>query len=144
MQMLDERGVVACGILVEQPAQIGLGHRRRGFAGAEPRQLQARPVIVLRIGVAGLREGSHRAVAVAEPVADGAEREPGGGKARCNRDGLRQHVGRGGKIAARRKLDRRFIAAVGDKIAGGDEERTGSGHSDSHSSIEDIFILWHD
>ena len=128
MQALGERRVVAGGILVEQPADIGFGHRRRGFAGAEPRQLQPRAVIILGIGVARLLERGDGAVAVAELVADGAEREPGGGEAGRQLDGLRQNIGGAGKIALRGMIERPFVAPVGDQVAGGDEERAGIGH----------------
>ena len=111
MQMLGERGVVAAGILVEQPAHIGLGHRRSGFAGAEPGELQPRAVIILRIRVARPLESGDGAGAVAEPVADGAEREPGGGEVRRQLDRLRQNIGGSEEIAARRQVDRRTCSA---------------------------------
>ncbi len=128
MQALGERRVVARGVLVEQPADIGFGHRRGGFAGAEPGQLQPRAVIILGIGVAGLLESGDRAVAVAELVADGAEREPGRGEARRQLHGLRQNIGGAGKIAPRGMVERPLVAPVGDQIAGGDEERAGVRH----------------
>ena len=86
-------------------------------------------MIILRVGVAGLFERRDGAGAVAEPVADGAEREPGGGKARRELDGLRQNIGGAGKIAARGMIERPFVAPVGDEIAGGNEERAGVGHA---------------
>ena len=89
MQMLRERGVVAAGILVEQPAHIGLGHRRRGLARAEAGELQPGAVIVRRIGITGPLEGGDGAGAVAKPVADGAERKPGSGEIRRQLDRLR-------------------------------------------------------
>ena len=128
MQALGERRVVARGILVEQPADIGFGHGRRRFAGAEPRQLQPRAVIILGIGIARLLEGGNRAVAIAELVADGAEREPGRGEARRQLHGLRQNVGGAGHIALRGMIERPFVAPVGDQVAGGDKERAGVGH----------------
>ena len=67
-------------------------------------------------------------VAVAEPVADGAEREPGGGEAGRQFDRLRQNIGGAGKIAARGMVERPFVAPVGDQIAGRDEKRAGVGH----------------
>ena len=93
IQALGERRVVAGGILVEQPANIGFGHSGRRFAGAEPRQLQSRAMIILRIGVARLPERGNGAVAVAELVADGAQCEPGRGKARRQFHGLDQDIG---------------------------------------------------
>ncbi len=97
--MPGQRGVIMRGILVEQPAHIGFGHRRSGFAGAEPRQLQPRAVVVRGVGIAGLPERRDRAVAVAEPVADGAEREPGGRELRRKLHRLHKNIGGGGKIA---------------------------------------------
>jgi hypothetical protein len=124
-KVLGERRVVAAGILVEQPADIGVGHRRRGLAGAEPGQLQPRAVVILGIGVAGMPKAAMAPLAVAEPVADGAEREPGRGEARRKLDGLRQDIGGAGKIAARGLIERPFVAPVGDQIAGGDEKWAG-------------------
>ncbi len=129
VQPFRERSVVALGILVEQPADIRFGHCRGCFAEAEPRQLQARAVIIVGVGVAGLRERRDRAVAVAEPVADGAKREPGRGEVRRELHRLRQDIGRRGKVAARGKLDRRLVAPVGNQIAGRHKEWAGVGHS---------------
>ena len=81
VQVLDQRSVITAGILVEQPPQIGLGHRRYLRAGAEARQLQPRAVIIFRVGVARCTKGGHGGIAIAEPVADGAERKPGSGEA---------------------------------------------------------------
>ena len=85
-------------------------------------------MIVPRIGIAGFFEGVDGAGAIAEAVADGAEREPRGGKAGRQFHGLRQNVGGAGKIAARGMVERPFVAAVGDQIAGGNEKRAGVGH----------------
>ena len=129
MQMLGERGVVAAGILVEQPAHIGLGHGRSDVAGTKARELQPRAVIILRIRVARPLESGDGAGAVAEPIADGAEREPGGGEVRRQLDRLRQDIGGSGEIAARRQVDCRLVAPVGEEVARGDEERAGIGHA---------------
>src|SRR5580692_9220582 len=128
MQALGKRRVVAGGVLVEQPPHIGFGHGRRGFAGAEPRQLQPCAVIILRVGGARLLERGNSAVAVAKLVADGAEREPGRGEARGELDGLRQNVGGAGHIALRGMIERPLVAPVGDQVAGGDKERAGIRH----------------
>src|SRR5262252_8808291 len=89
VQVLDQRGVIAAGILVEQPPQIGLDHRRYLWAGAEARQLQPRAVIIIRVGAARRTKGGYGGIAIAEPVADGAERKPGGGEARRSFDGAK-------------------------------------------------------
>ena len=90
--------------------------------------MQPRAVVILGIGVARFLERGNRAVAIAEPVADGAEREPGRGEARRQLDRLRQNVGGAGKIALRGVIERPFVAPVGDQVAGGDKERAGIGH----------------
>ena len=52
---LGEGRVVTGGILIEQPADIGFAHRRSRHRPRQPGKLQAGAVIILRIGVAGLR-----------------------------------------------------------------------------------------
>ncbi len=95
-EAFGQRLVVAAGILVEQPADIGFGHGRRGFAGSEPRQLQPRAVIILGIGIAGMAEGGNSAIAVAKLIADRAKRKPCGSKARRKLHGLHQDIGGAG------------------------------------------------
>ena len=128
LEMLGERSVVARGILVEQPADIRLRHRRRSLAGAEPCELQPGAVVVVGIGVARPLECGDRIAPVAQLVADGAEREPRRGKAGCKLDGLLEDFGGAGEIAARRMVERPFVTPVGDKVARGDKERAGVGH----------------
>src|ERR1700722_3153334 len=128
MQALGERRVVASGVLVEQAPHIGFGHCRRRFAGAKPRQLQPCAVIVLTVCIARLFESGNGAVAVSELIADGAQREPGRGEARCQLDRLRQNVSRARKIALRGMIEHPFVAPVGDQVAGGDKERAGIRH----------------
>jgi hypothetical protein len=70
-------------------------------------------------------------VALAEPVANGAEREPRRGKARRQLDGLQQNVGRAAKIAARRLIQRPFVTPVGSKISGGNKQRGAVAHHTS-------------
>ena len=60
-------------------------------------------MVILGVGVAGPLERGNGAVAVAEPVANGAERKPSRGEARHDFDGLRQNIRRAGKVAARRR-----------------------------------------
>ena len=127
-EALDEGGVITIGILIEQPAHVRFCQRRRGLAGAEAGELQPRAMIILRIEPSGLFEGGDRAGRVAEPVADGAEREPGSREAGCQFDRLHQNVGSAGKIAGGDMIERPFVTAVGDQIAGGDEERASLGH----------------
>ena len=85
-------------------------------------------MIVLRVRVARLFKRGDGAASVAEPIADRAERKPGRGELRRQRDGLRQNIGSAGKIVARRLVERPLIAPVGDQIAGRDEKRAGIGH----------------
>ena len=75
-------------------------------------------MIIVRIGVAGFFESSKGAAAIAESVADGAERKPCGRKGGCHLDSLDQNIGGGGKIAARGVIERPFVAPVGDEVAG--------------------------
>jgi len=129
VQVLDQRSVITASILVEQPPQIGLGHRRYLRAGAEARQLQPRAVIIFRVGVARCTKGGHGGIAIAEPVADGAERKPGGGETGRSFDGLRQNIRCGGKIAARGELDRGLVPAITDEVAGRYKQWASVGHA---------------
>ena len=128
MQMFAQRGVIAGGILVEQPAQIGLTHCRRRRAGAEPGKLQPRAMVIVRIGAACRFKCSHRAATIAEPIADGAERKPRGGKSRCDLDGLRQQIGCSSKVAPPGEFDGRLVTTIADKVAGGYKQWAGVGH----------------
>ena len=127
-EAFGQRLVVAAGILVEQPADVGFGHGWRRLSGAEPRQLQPRAVVILRIGIAGMAERGNGAVTVAELIADRAKRKPCGGKARRQLDRLRQDIGGTGQIALGGVVERPFIAPVGDQIAGRNEKRASIGH----------------
>ena len=111
-ELLGQRRVVARGVLVEQPADVRFAHRRGGVAAPEPGKLQPGAVIIVRVGVAGLFECRDSAGAVAEPVADGAEREPGGGESRREFDGLREDIGGTGKDR-RARHDRAPICSAG-------------------------------
>ena len=104
-------------MLIEQPPHIDRGHRRRGLAGAEPREMQPRAVIILGVGVARLLPRRDRPGPVAEIVANGAEREPGGGEVGRKLDRLRQDIG-GAARSPRGVIERPLVAAVGDQIAG--------------------------
>ena len=123
--MFGQRGVITPGILVEQPPHIGLGHRRRVLAGAEPRQLQPRAVIILRFGAARHMESRLGAIAIANSVADRAEREPGGGEAGHRLDRLCQDIRCAGEVAARGQFDRGLVTAVADEVAGRYEQWAG-------------------
>ena len=92
-------------------------------------KLQPRAVIILRVGAAHRPKRRHSAVAIAEPVADGAEREPGGGEAGSDLDGLHQNIRCRGKIAVCGELDRGLVTAVADEIAGRYKQRAGVGHA---------------
>ena len=59
---------------------------------------------------------------LAELLADFAEREPGRGEIRRQLDRLLQQVGGGGEIALQLQVAREIIAAVGNEIAGGQEQ----------------------
>ncbi len=127
-QMLGQRGVVTRRVLVEQPADIGLRHRRRSLASAQACELQPGAVVVVRVQSLGLFESGNRAARVAEPVADGAECEPRRSESGRQLDRLHEDIRGAGKIAAPRVVERPLIAPVGDEIAGRDEKRAGVGH----------------
>ena len=86
-------------------------------------------MIIVRVGEARRAEGGDGAVAIAEPIEDGAEREPGGGKAGRRLDRLRQDVCRGAEIAARGELDRGLVKAIADEVAGRYKQWAGVGHA---------------
>src|SRR5208282_2453924 len=132
----------ARGVLVEQPTDVGFAHRRGDVAAPEPGKLEPGAEIIRRVGVAGLFECRDSAGAVAKPVADGAEREPGGGESRRAFHGLREDIGGAGKIAARGKIEGPVVAPVSDEIAGGDEERSGIGHAVLASRREMVIYYW--
>src|SRR6185437_3256713 len=103
-------------------------HRRCGVARSEPSELQPRAMVILPVGCAYLFEGRNRSFAIAEPVANGAQRKPSGGKARRQFQRLHQDIGGAGKVATRRMVERPFVAPVGDGVAGGNEQWAGVGH----------------
>ena len=80
---------------------------------------------VVGIGGARLPEGRDRRIALAELFADFAEREPGRGKAGREFGRLQQQIGGGGKIALELQVARKFEPAVGNQIAGGQEQARG-------------------
>jgi hypothetical protein len=90
--------------------------------------LQPRAVIIVRIGAACRFECGDRAVTIAEPIADGAERKPRRGKTRCDLDGLRQQIGCSNKVAPPGKFDGCLVTAIADKVAGGYKQWAGVGH----------------
>ena len=87
--------------------------------------MQAGAVAIVGIGRARLAERRDRGLALAELLADFAEREPGRGKIRRELGRLQQQVGGGGEIALQLQIAREFEAAVGNQIAGGQEQARG-------------------
>jgi hypothetical protein len=65
---------------------------------------------------------------IAEPIADGAEREPRSGKIRCCLNGLRQHIGRSNKVTPPGEFDGGLVTAIAEKVAGRYKQRAGVGH----------------
>ena len=118
VEALHQRLVEIRRVLIEQPPHIDAGHRRCRLAGAEPRQMQPRAVIILAVGVARRGKRGDGPVAIAHRLADRGEREPRGGKARRRFHHLRQDVGRRGRVAALKIIQRPLVAPVGDQIAG--------------------------
>src|SRR5262249_39158300 len=90
----------------------------------EPRQLEPRAMIVLRIEVACPLPGCDRPLAVAQIVADRTKRKPSRGERGREFDGVHQYRGGAGEIAARNPLERRSVALIGRSIAGWDEQRS--------------------
>ena len=80
---------------------------------------------VLGVGVARFPERRDRRIALAELLADFAEREPGGGKAGRKFGRLQQQIGGGGKIALELQIAREIEPPVGNQIAGGQEQARG-------------------
>ena len=115
---LHQRLIEIRRVLVEQPAHIDAGHRRRRLADAEAGQMQPRAVIILAVGVARRRERRDGAVAVAYRLADRGQREPGGGEARRGLHHLHEDIRGGGRVAALEIIQRPLVAPVGDQIAG--------------------------
>ena len=107
IKLLGQGQVVTRGVLVEEPAQIEFAHCGSGFAGAKPRQLQARAVTIIGVGAACLGESRNRALAVAETAAQCGKSKPGSGESRRCRYRLRQDVRRTGKVAACGEIHRR-------------------------------------
>jgi putative mRNA 3-end processing factor len=77
------------------------------------------------IGLTRFPKCCNRGIALAKLVADFAKREPGGGKGRRQLGRLLQQIGRGRKIALELEIAREFVPAVGDQIAGGQEQARG-------------------
>ena len=125
-EIVDQRGLEARRVLIEQRLHIGLRHLGQGL-GAEPHQVQAGAVAIVGIGGARLAKRLDRRVALAELLADFAEREPGRGEIRRELDGLHQQIGGGRQVALQLQIARKFEAAVGDQIAGGQEQARGHG-----------------
>jgi len=80
-----------------------------------------------------------RAGLIAQTIADGAKREPGGGKAGSQFHRLRQNIGGAGKIAFRGAIKRPLVTPVGDEIAGRNKQRAGLAHR-SRPSKQCLFI----
>ena len=77
------------------------------------------------IGLARFPESRNRRVMLAELLADFAEREPGRGKTGREFDRLLQQIGGGDEIALELQVARKFKPAVGNQIAGGQEQARG-------------------
>ena len=73
------------------------------------------------IGLASLPERCNRRVTLAELLANFAERKPRRHKSGGELDRLLQQIGGGYEVALELQVARKFIAAVGNQIAGGQE-----------------------
>ena len=101
--------------MVEQRAHIRLRHVRH-VGGAKPHQANQRAMPVFRVGVARLAIGGDGALAVAELLADFAEREPGRGIAGHEFQRLFEQVRGAAQIALGLASARPFEAAVRDEV----------------------------
>ena len=77
---------------------------------------------VLRIGIARLFKSRNRRIPLAKFVADFAKREPRRGKARRKIGRLPQEIGCSREVALELKITRKLVPAVGNQIAGGQEQ----------------------
>ena len=71
--------------------------------------------------VARFAKRRDRRLALAEPLANFSEREPGRGKAGRKIGGLQQQIGGGGKIAFQLQIARKIEPPIGHQVAGGQE-----------------------
>jgi hypothetical protein len=85
-------------------------------------------VPVIRIGSTRALKCLDRGCAVAKPLVHLPEAEPGGGEVGRPLDRLREQIGGGLQIAARREVARMLITPIGDQVAGGEEERCRLSH----------------
>jgi putative mRNA 3-end processing factor len=80
---------------------------------------------VAGIGLARFPEGRNRRVALVEFLPNFAKREPGRDKAGRELDGLLQQIRGRREIALELQVARKFVTAVGNQIAGGEEQARG-------------------
>ncbi len=120
-----KRAIEARRVLVEQCAHVTVQRRGRRIGRAESREMQGRTVAIVRVGGQRLVECRARAFAVAQRLAHFSQREPRGRKSRREFHGLRVQVGGRHEIAIGRVGARAVVAAVGDQVARGDEQRNG-------------------
>jgi hypothetical protein len=85
--------------------------------------MQPHAMAVVAVGVARRLERGDGALAIAHPLANQGEREPGRGEARRVFHHLFKNVDGGVRLAAIEIVQGPAIAAVGDQIARGDEQR---------------------
>ena len=114
----------ACRMLIEKPPHINRRHPRRDLARTEPGELQPRAMIVLRTrcrapaprrrsplsGRPDCREWRRARTRRSQRPAPARRFAPGMSAAPV-------------EVAARRMVERPFVAAVGDQVAGRDEQR---------------------
>ena len=87
--------------------------------------MQAGAVPILRIGADRLTERRNRPIALANPFANLAKREPGRRKIRCQFDRLFEQIGSSNQIALQLQIAGEFEATVGNQIAGRQEQAGG-------------------
>ncbi len=118
VEIVDEHILEMRRILIEQGLHIGLRHLGELLV-AQPYQMQAGAVLVLRVGLARFPECGDGLVALTEFLAEFAEREPRGCEIGRELERLLQQVGGGGQVALELEVARELEAAVGPEVAGG-------------------------
>jgi len=80
---------------------------------------------ILRIDAGRLTERCDRPIALADPFANLAKREPGRRKIRRQLDSLFEQIGGGNQIALQLQITGEFEATVGNQITGRQEQAGG-------------------
>ncbi len=122
VQPLCQLPVETRRVLIEETLHICRRHRPRRVKPAKTGETERRAVTILGITSKRLAKRRQRPFAVIQQLTRFAERKPGRRETRRQFQRLRQQVRGGGNIAAGGQLACEGVAAVGDEIAGGEED----------------------